>query len=111
MPDRTIRQQIMALIEDAPMTAKAISKSLRISEKEVYPHLEHIAKSVGSNREKRLIIEPSKCLNCGFIFKERRRFTSPSRCPKCRDEGITQPVFHIKGVTSLQKMNHIVVII
>lgn len=98
MPDRTIRQEIMALIVDSPMTAKDLSKVLKIAEKEVHPHLEHIAKSIGNDKEKKFVIEPSKCFQCGFIFKERRRFTSPSRCPRCRHEGISQPLFSIQMV-------------
>ncbi|MBI5747262.1 MAG: transcriptional regulator [Nitrospirae bacterium] len=98
MPERTIRQEIMALIVDSTMTAKDLSQIIRISEKEVYPHLEHIAKSLRNDKEKRLVIEPSRCYQCGFIFKERRRLTSPSRCPRCRHEGISPPVFSIAKI-------------
>ena len=90
----TVRQRIMAELEKGSMTARDLSKAIRISEKEVIAHMEHVAKSL--HPPKRLIIEPSICNQCGFVFSSRRRFTSPSRCPQCRHEGIRPPVFSIR---------------
>lgn len=89
----TIRQRIMAELEKGSMTARDLSKTIRISEKEAIAHMDHVAKSL--QRPKRLIIEPSVCNKCGFVFKDRRRFSSPSRCPECRHEGIQPPAFRI----------------
>ena len=90
----TIRRQIMAELEKAPMTAKDISKAIRIPEKEAVAHMTHVAKSL--KPPYRLIIEPPVCNKCGFIFTDRRRFTSPGRCPECRHEGIQPPSFRIE---------------
>ena len=90
----TIRQRMIRLLEQETMTARELSKALRISEKEVVAHLDHAAKSV--QPPKRLIIEASTCQQCGFVFRNRRRFSSPSRCPECRHEGITRPEFSIR---------------
>jgi len=89
----TLRQLISVELEKAPMTARELSKTVRISEKEAVSHLEHVAKSLHPPR--RLIIEPPFCHKCGFVFSERRRYTSPGRCPRCRHEGIQPPVFRI----------------
>jgi predicted Zn-ribbon and HTH transcriptional regulator len=89
----TIRQRIIRLLELQTMTARDLSKVLKISEKEVITHLDHVAKSV--QPQKRLVIRPCVCQQCGFEFRNRRRFTSPSRCPECRHEGITRPEFSI----------------
>ncbi len=93
----TIRQRIMAELEKGPMTARDLSKAIRISEKEAIGHMEHVAKSI--QPPKRLVIEPPVCNKCGFVFSHRQRFSSPSRCPECRHEGITSPVFRIEGGT------------
>ncbi len=90
----TIRQRMIWFLEQETMTARELSKALRISEKEVIAHLDHAAKSV--QPPKRLIIEPPTCQKCGFVFRNRRRFSSPSRCPECRHEGITRPGFSIR---------------
>lgn len=94
--EMTIRQLITEELEKGPMTSRDLSKAIRISEKEVTAHMEHVAKSLRS--PKRLILEPPVCNKCGFVFSERRRFTSPSRCPRCRHEGISPPAFRIVSV-------------
>ena len=93
MEGMTLRQRIMAEIEKVSMTARDLSKTIRISEKEVIAHMGHVAKSL--KPPKRLIIEPPVCNKCGFVFSARRRFSIPSRCPECRHEGISPPAFKI----------------
>jgi predicted Zn-ribbon and HTH transcriptional regulator len=92
--DLTIRQLITAELEKGSMTARNLSKAIRISEKEAIAHMDHVAKSL--KPPKRLIIEPPVCNKCGFVFSKRHRFTSPSRCPECRHEGIQPPAFRIE---------------
>ncbi len=92
----TIRQQIVALLSESENGAKNISKIIRISEKDVYTHLEHINRSLKPQRG-RLIITPAVCLACGFKFEARNRFSSPGRCPKCKGEHIQDPEYRIEG--------------
>ena len=63
----TIRREIMSLLSEAEHGTKSVSKILRISEKEVYEHLEHIGRSVKSQHRKLMII-PARCLECSFVF-------------------------------------------
>ncbi len=42
----TIRREIMRLLYQGEWTAGEISRAVRISQKEVYPHLEHIMQSL-----------------------------------------------------------------
>lgn len=93
----TPRQRMTAELERegvGAMTARDLSKAVGISEKEVIARLEHVAKSLKPPR--RLVIVPPLCARCGFVFSHRRRFSSPSRCPKCRHEGIHPPAFKIE---------------
>lgn len=89
----TVRRRIVELLESGFLTAKEISKAVSIKEKEVCEHLPHIARSVEANKNLKFVVEPSECLSCGFVFKKRERYTSPSRCPICRSEEITMPRF------------------
>ena len=91
--EMTIRQLILVELEKGSMTARDLSKAIRISEKEAIAHMEHVAKSL--HPPKRLIIEPPVCNRCGFVFADRRRFSSPSSCPQCRHEVISPPAFRI----------------
>ncbi|MBI3753520.1 MAG: ArsR family transcriptional regulator [Deltaproteobacteria bacterium] len=90
----TIRHKIISIISGQPLSAKEISAEVRISEKEVYEHLEHIRKTVSQSGHN-LIITPSECNQCGFVFKKRERLKKPGRCPVCSGESISAPLFSI----------------
>ena len=91
----TIRQQIINCLSEGAMSAIEISQDLGIREKEVYDHLPHIARSVAA-QGKSLIILPSQCLNCGYVFEDRKRFTRPSRCPKCKGTYLQRTAYEIR---------------
>lgn len=92
---KTIRQQIMDCLSEGAMSAIEISQDLGIREKEVYEHLPHIARSVVA-QGKKLVILPSQCLNCGYVFEDRNRFTPPSRCPRCKGTHLQRPTYEIR---------------
>lgn len=85
----TIRKEITNILKNQKQTAKNLSKALGVSEKEVYYHLEFIEKS------ENLKIEPSVCKSCGFVFKKREKLKKPSKCPICKKQYITEPLFYI----------------
>ena len=91
---QTIRHQMIELLKEEEMTAIELSQTLRIPEKEVYEHLPHVSRSV-SSRGERLVIHPAMCLKCGYVFKDRRRFTRPGRCPRCKESHLQRPAFQI----------------
>ncbi|MGE5663969.1 MAG: transcriptional regulator [Deltaproteobacteria bacterium] len=95
-PERleTARRRILLLISERPLTAKAISADVRIPEKEVRGHLEHLRKTL--RREgRRVAVTPAECLACGFVFRKRERFAAPGRCPVCRGESVSEPLFFV----------------
>jgi transcriptional regulator len=92
----TIREQMIRSLEAEPMTARDLSKSLRISEKEVYSHLPSIEKSI-RHQKKQIKITPCYCLICGFEFKDRKSFKKPGKCPECRQSKIEPAVFLVVG--------------
>ena len=92
----TLRQEIIELLRQEAMTARDISQTVGVSEKDVYRHLVHVQQSVtGQGRE--LVVIPCTCRACGYIFKARRRLTRPGRCPRCRESRIDHPVFRVEG--------------
>jgi predicted Zn-ribbon and HTH transcriptional regulator len=95
MSPKTLRQQIIALIEEAPMDARGLSAALRVREKEIYGHLAHVQRTVASGK-RRFVIHPSTCIACGFKFAKRRRLTRPSRCPQCKSARLSQPQYEIR---------------
>lgn len=90
----TVRQQMIELLESGDHDAREISQLLSISEKEVYTHITHIEKTV-SGKGKKLVITPSSCLECNYVFKKRSRPGRPGKCPRCRSERIKKPRFEV----------------
>lgn len=98
MTDLTVRQKIVEALKGRMLTAKDISRAVGIKEKDVLEHLPHVALSITKAKDGRsvkLVVEPSECLECGFVFRKRERLKTPSRCPVCRSEEITETRFGI----------------
>ncbi len=91
----TKRRRIAQMLKEGDCTVRDISQALGIREKEVYEHLPHVERSFGSGAS--VISRPAECLRCGFVFKKRTRFTAPGKCPVCRSEAISPPVYGIRG--------------
>jgi predicted Zn-ribbon and HTH transcriptional regulator len=92
----TVRRELLAELEDGPLSALEISGRISISEKDVYEHLEHIRATL-HRLGKRLAIQPAECVKCGFVFKKRERLKKPGKCPVCRSESIHAPLFSLAG--------------
>ena len=92
---QTVRQQIISLLSLHEMDVRQLSQELGVAEKQVYSHLENIARSLAAKAQK-IAIRPSQCLSCGYVFEKRTRFTRPGRCPRCKKSHLTSPTFKIK---------------
>ncbi len=90
----TIRQNIISVIKGRTLSARGISAEVKVSEKEVYGHLEHIQKTINKG-ELTLVIIPAECRKCGFIFRKREKLKKPGKCPVCNSELIQEPLFSI----------------
>jgi len=91
---QTIRQRILLLLKDKEMSAREISQAIGIREREVYEHLSHVALSASAQKRK-LAVLPFRCMSCGYVFEERKRFTRPSRCPRCKNTHIETPFYRL----------------
>jgi len=91
---RTLRQEMAALLEEREMTARDLSRALRICEKEVYDHLNHVGRSA-LTQGKKLVLLPFKCLACGYTFEDRKRLSRPGRCPRCKSSHLETPTYRL----------------
>ena len=94
-PERTPRQRIIELITDARLSSYQLAQLLGIPERQVEEHLTHVVKTIARDKTRRFILDPARCQDCDFIFRDRSRLTSPSRCPHCRSEAIAVPRYGI----------------
>lgn len=95
-PERkeTLRQQIRRHLENGTFTARQLGALVRIEEREVVTHLEHI--QISLRREPvHLVVEPAACASCGFVFERRTRLSPPGTCPQCHSQRIEPPAFRI----------------
>lgn len=90
---KTIRQTIVALLQEEALSALDLAEILGIKEKEVAEHMEHVARSVTAPRTVK--VEPARCRKCGFAFTRKKQFKRPSRCPQCRGELVEGARFSI----------------
>ncbi|MDH5668271.1 MAG: hypothetical protein OEY86_09700 [Nitrospira sp.] len=95
-PDRTVRQRMTDLLFDARRSSYQLAQLLGIPERQVEDHLSHVVQSVARDRTRRFVLEPSTCTDCGYVFRDRKKLTKPSRCPSCRSEGVTAPRYGIE---------------
>jgi len=93
--DDTLRHAILAVLSSGdPVSALEISGAVRIPEREVYAHLEHVRKTLRATG-RRLAVIPAECGGCGFVFHKRERLTKPGKCPVCRGSHISEPLFSL----------------
>jgi len=93
----TIRHELLAELEEGPLSARDISGRIGISEKDVYYHLEHVRTTL-QRLGRRLTVQPAECVKCGFVFEKRGRLKKPGKCPVCRSEYIRAPFFSLEKV-------------
>jgi predicted Zn-ribbon and HTH transcriptional regulator len=88
----TRRQQIIELLKQRPLNIKNLAQKFGVHLKVVQEDLEHIRKSI---KPQKLVIENAQCINCGFVFKD-KKIKTPSKCPNCRAERIEPAKYSIK---------------
>jgi predicted Zn-ribbon and HTH transcriptional regulator len=93
----TVPQRLReALIGAPPKTLKELSGELSVAEKDLPAAFEKLTLSLRREGVK-LLVEPARCIACGFDFEGRARVTKPSRCPSCRSERIAPARYCIAG--------------
>jgi predicted Zn-ribbon and HTH transcriptional regulator len=99
LPERqtTVRAELRAILRERLLTAREISARIAIGEKDVAEHLQHLSRSVKPGGE-RLQIEHAWCHACGFVFRDRERFSKPSRCPRCKEQRLAPARYRVVPV-------------
>lgn len=91
--EQTRRQEIRTLLGERALTLDDLVARFVVAKKIIINDLEHIARSVAPRQ--RLEILAPVCAQCGFRFKDRTRFSDPSRCPRCKNEHLSAQRFRI----------------
>lgn len=91
MAEQTRREALIELLEMRPWSPRELAAESSIRIRNLEDELRHVRKTVG----KRFEVEDPVCARCDFVFRRRKRLTTPSRCPECRNERIDGPWFSI----------------
>jgi predicted Zn-ribbon and HTH transcriptional regulator len=91
--EQTRRQEIRALLTERAWTLDELASRYLVPRRLIINDLEHIARSVAPRQ--RIEIVPPVCTECGFRFKDRTRFSDPSRCPRCKNEHLRAQLLRI----------------
>ncbi len=92
-PERhaTPRERLLAALDHGEaLTLLELSQDASLPERAIPDHLEHLQRSL-KRAGRRLQLEPPRCVDCGFGFRGRTRFTRPGRCPRCRSTHLEPP--------------------
>ena len=84
------------MLAEGPHTAYELSTMVRVAEKDVAAHLEHLERSL-RRTDSRLLVEPARCRDCAYVFRDRIRLTRPGACPQCRGQHVSAPIFRIEA--------------
>jgi len=88
----TRREEIIEILSKQEKSAQELANDFKTELFEILEDLKHIKYPI---KPKKLIIKPSQCKKCSFVFKERSKIKKPSKCPECKSEWIMAPLFRI----------------
>jgi len=92
---KTRRQAIMERLSMESLTLEDLKEEFSVDKDVILEDLDHIALSILSSGRGCLVMEVPSCRHCGFMFRNRTKRSTPSRCPKCKSEQIICPSFTI----------------
>lgn len=77
----------MAILERTELSFEDLRRETQARVADLDDDLAHLEKSLRRG-PRHLVVTPARCIACGFAFRKRERFSTPGRCPVCREERI-----------------------
>ena len=90
-PERTPRQRIIDAITGTRLSSYQLAQLLGIRERQVEEHLTHVVKTIARDKTRRFILDPARCQDCDFVFRDRRRSNEPKPLPALSKRGHYRP--------------------
>ncbi len=95
MTERTRRQRLVDLLEAHEQSFEGLRVALGVPVRQLEDDLRHVERSA-KQQGATLAVTPAECESCGYVFRDRGRYITPGRCPKCRGERIQDAVFALE---------------
>ena len=77
----TVRRDLVRTLSAEARSVSSIARELGLGRREVEEHLRHAIRSAAAAGH-RIVIEPARCRQCGFVFGS-ERLLKPGKCPDC----------------------------
>jgi transcriptional regulator len=90
----TRRQRIADLLSMEARSVEGLAAEFRIHPKDVEHDLESLERTLRRDG-KRIRIDPARCRRCSFVFADRTRYSTPTKCPKCKASRIEPALLKI----------------
>ena len=103
----TRREEIIQMLKEQEMSLQHLANHFKTDLKELHEDFEHVKYT--ARKQGGLVMRPAECRSCGFVFKERSKIKTPTKCPKCREERIFPPRFRIVDKKAKKKREEKVV--
>ena len=78
----TFRRDLLTLLSVQPRSVSSLARELGLDRRDVEDDLRHAIRSARASGH-RVVIEPARCKQCGFVFSE-DKLSKPGKCPECR---------------------------
>jgi predicted Zn-ribbon and HTH transcriptional regulator len=78
----TFRRDLVTLLSVQPRSVSSLARELGLDRRDVEDDLRHAIRSARASGH-RVVIEPARCKQCGFVFSE-DKLSKPGKCPECR---------------------------
>jgi len=76
------RRDLINTLSTAPRSVSSLARALGIDRRDLEDDLRHAIRSAEAAGH-RIVIEPARCKQCGFVFAT-DRLAKPGKCPRCR---------------------------
>lgn len=91
---RTTRERMADRLREEPLPAAGLAREFDVTASDALDHVRHVARTLEGTGEQ-LLVAPPECRSCGFDgFDDPAN--RPSRCPECKSEDLTEPVFRVE---------------
>jgi predicted Zn-ribbon and HTH transcriptional regulator len=94
----TRRQELVKILERREYSFEELRRETQARVRDLDEDLAHLERSLRRG-PRRLLVEAAHCIACGFAFRKRERFSTPGRCPVCREERIAPARLRIEGAS------------
>ncbi len=88
------RRDLIRLLSTQPRSVSSLARAFGAHRRDVEDDLRHAIRSAEAAGH-RIVIEPARCRQCGFVFGT-DRLVKPGKCPECRGSRLYEAQIRIE---------------